>query len=678
MGGKVSKQSKKDDVVLLCRERKWQLNLAVKRRDAFADAQGEYNKSLCAVAVAIRSFVESHSSPTKNTNAYPSSDSGISRSSSSEIDREKKLQESSDDREEVEENSDHNAGTDGEELGLVLLNDEAVREGRELLEALKEVEVQFLRAYNSSLDVSRMLGANMDQKQSALGETEENSSKLKKSSSISSILSSFSSRRGLLNRSCSKITHYSGGLFDDNGAMGSECHSLTLGTLYAWEQKLYEEVKAGVETWRLYDRKCSQYSRNQGHGLKTEDKIRVEVKELRSRVVVAKRNVESIFNEIRKLRDEELQPQLIELLQGLMKNWKIMSETHETQHRIMSEVKYVNCPSYEKLCNDSLQLVTHEFEAELQKWRACFASYVSSQKEYIEALDGWLHKPVAPESEVDSDMWSSLRWCRVGILPSREICDDWLDSINKLPHEAVASAMQNFGKDVQALMVRQGNDHQQEREIDELAKELRKGFGSKRSKRKEKESHVRLLKDMEDTMCEFTKTLNEEVEQLKTSMKETQNITVNGFQTGFSSVFKSLTEFSKSVVEMYDGLLIRFNANGMKVDDKSSLLLSSHVEADDQNSQPPRIRVEADDQNSQPPRIRVEADDQNSQPPRIRVEADDQNSQPPRIRVEADDQNSQPPRIRVEADDQNSQPPRIRVEAEERIKINKGQKKGHK
>ncbi|KAH0971073.1 hypothetical protein GBA52_023229 [Prunus armeniaca] len=187
MGGKVSKQSKKDDVVLLCRERTQQLNLAVKRRHAFEEAQCNYNLSLYAMAVAIGSFVKSHSSPsdsdsepTKNTNAYPSSDSGISRSSSSEIDREKKLQESSDDREEAEENRDHNAGTDGEELGLVLLNDEAVREGRELLEALKEVEVQFIKAYNSSLDVSRILGTNMDQKQSTLEETEENSSKLKK------------------------------------------------------------------------------------------------------------------------------------------------------------------------------------------------------------------------------------------------------------------------------------------------------------------------------------------------------------------------------------------------------------------------------------------------------------------------------------------------------------------
>ncbi|CAL9027254.1 unnamed protein product [Prunus brigantina] len=633
MGGKVSKQGKKDDVVLLCRERERQLELAVKRRDAFAEAQCNYNLSLYAVADAIKSFVKSHSSPsdsdsepTKNTNAYPSSDSGISRSSSSEIDREKKLQESSDDREEVEENGDHNAGTDGEELGLVLLNDEAVREGRELLEALKEVEVQFLRAYNSSLDVSRILGTNMDQKQSTSEETEENSSKLKKSRSVSSILSSSSSRKSLLRsstRSSSTITPLNGGLFDDNGAMGSKCPSLTLGTLYRWEQKLYKEVKAGEEIRRSYDRKCSQYTRNQGRGQKTEHKIGVEVNDLQTKMRVAKESAELKFEKIRKLRDEELQPQLIELLQGLMKNWKIMSETHETQHRIMSQVKYVNCSSYGKLCNDSHQVATRKFEAGLQNWRACFASYVSSQKEYIEALDGWLHKFVAPESKVDSDMWSWIRSCRVGMLPSREICDNWLASINKLPNKAVPSAMENFGKDVQALMVRQAKDHQQKRELEGLAKQLhRQAVGLDFTGWiREKDCDVR-LKEMENRVFEFKTKLNDEKKKLHESMKETQNITVNGFQTGFSSVFKSLTEFSKSVVEMYDGL-IRFNENGMKVDDQSSRAPSIHDEADDQSSRAPSIRVEADDQSSRAPRIRVEADDQSSQPPRVDVEADE-------------------------------------------------------
>lgn len=38
-------------------------------------------------------------------------------------------------------------------------------------------------------------------------------------------------------------TEYKNDLFDDYGGMESGSHSLTLGRLYAWEKKLYEEVK---------------------------------------------------------------------------------------------------------------------------------------------------------------------------------------------------------------------------------------------------------------------------------------------------------------------------------------------------------------------------------------------------------------------------------------------------
>ena len=38
-------------------------------------------------------------------------------------------------------------------------------------------------------------------------------------------------------------TEYKNDIFDEYGGMESGSHSLTLGRLYAWEKKLYEEVK---------------------------------------------------------------------------------------------------------------------------------------------------------------------------------------------------------------------------------------------------------------------------------------------------------------------------------------------------------------------------------------------------------------------------------------------------
>ncbi|PRQ47321.1 hypothetical protein RchiOBHm_Chr2g0098421 [Rosa chinensis] len=466
------------------------------------------------------------------------------------------------------------------------------KEGRELLDALRDVEDHFMKAYDSGLDVSRMLETNMVQMQSALEEIKENSTKLirsiTRSRSTSSTLSWSSSGKSLLtssSKSSSTYTQYSNDLFDDYGAMGSGNHSLTLGRLYAWEKKLFQEVKAGEETRRTYERKCS-HLRNQdirGDGLDSRDKVGVEVKDLYARILVAIRSAESISQRIEKLRDEELQPQLIELLKGLMRNWQIMSELHETQNKIMSEVRSLNCPTIGMFCNDSHQLATFKLEAEIQNWRACFASYFSSQKGYIEALHGWLLKFVAPETEFYLKGMSPLPSCTLNGPPLLAICHNWLTFMDKLPDRAVTSAMKSFGKDVRALLVQQGEEHQQKRKVDGLARELdKKVLAFERTERrllglkfseKETELHVpnriEYLTGMKDQLDMFRKKLDTEKAKHQTSMQETQHIAVNGFQTGFTSVFESLAEFSKTATKLYADI-ITFSENAKGVDDKSS------------------------------------------------------------------------------------------------------------
>ncbi|VVA19278.1 PREDICTED: of unknown [Prunus dulcis] len=154
----------------------------------------------------------------------------------------------------------------------------------------------------------------------------------------------------------------------------------------------------------------------------------------------------------------------------LMRNWKIMSVSHETQKRIMSELKFLNWSSYGKFSNESHQLATQKLEAELQNWRACIAEYVSSQMSYIEALHGWLPKFVTPETESYTGAWFSLRPSKVNMILSLEICHNWLVCLDKLPDKDVTCAMKSFGKDVQALMVQQGKEHQQKRKVDGLAR----------------------------------------------------------------------------------------------------------------------------------------------------------------------------------------------------------------
>lgn len=69
---------------------------------------------------------------------------------------------------------------------------------------------------------------------------------------------------------------------------------------------------------RIYEKKCNQL-RNQDvrgdEGL-TVDKSRAAVKDLYSRILVAIRSAETISKQIEKLIDEELEPQIGELLRG--------------------------------------------------------------------------------------------------------------------------------------------------------------------------------------------------------------------------------------------------------------------------------------------------------------------------------------------------------------------------
>ncbi|KAL6346755.1 hypothetical protein AAG906_002871 [Vitis piasezkii] len=480
---------------------------------------------------------------------------------------------------------DANVGQE-EQKGLTVIDTPA--RGRELLDALKDIEDHFIRAYDSGKDVSRMLEASRVHMLSGLEEIKGNSTKLiqaitwhrssSRSSSCKSLVASSS-------KSSSTWTEYKNDLFDDCGGMNSGSHSLTLGRLYAWEKKLYDEVKAGDSTRKIYERKCSQLRNKdvRGDDELSVDKTRAAVKDLYARILVAIRSAESISKRIQKLRDEELQPQIMELLKGLMQTWKIMLESHQTQNQILFEVKSFTCPSYGKFCNESHRLATLQLEAELLNWRACFGT-----------LHGWLSKFVVPEVEFCSRGRRSAPPCRANGPPLLITCHDWLSSLQKLPDETVSRAMKSFGKDIKALWAHQGEEQQQKRKVDGLAKELDRRILAfqkaenrvlefKLSEQKpepdgqHQDEHLTEKRDLLDM---FRRKLDVEKEKHHNCMQETQRVTLNGIQTGFSSVFESLTEFCKASLKMYNDL-VNYSENAEKAGNPSYIEGGSQVEEED-------------------------------------------------------------------------------------------------
>ncbi|KAI7724904.1 hypothetical protein M8C21_014087 [Ambrosia artemisiifolia] len=461
--------------------------------------------------------------------------------------------------------------------------------GRELLETLKDIEDYFYRIYESGKGVSKMLESNRIQLQSGLEEIKENSTKL-----IQAIASRSTSYRSTTckslvasnSKTASTWTEFNNDLFDDGGGMNAGSHSLTLGRLYAWEKKLYEEVKSGDNTRKLYERKCSQL-RNQdvkGDEGGTIDKTRAAVKDLYSRILVAIRSAESISERIDKLRDEELQPQIIELLHGMMNMWKVMLDSHEIQNKIMSEVKLFTCPTYGKFSNNTHRLATLQLEAEFQNWRTCFREYLTAQKQYVGALYSWLSKFIVPEVEFYSKSRNTSQpFQTMNGPPLLMVCQDWFNIMDKLPDRSVCIAMRSFSKDLHALWIQQGKEQDQKRKVDSLSKELdRKILAFQKTENRafetkiptlelceiEADQKADYLKERKEYLDEFRAKVELERGKHQSCMQETQRITLNGFQTGFCRVFEAAIEFSKGSLKMYSDL-VGVRENLEKVDSAS-------------------------------------------------------------------------------------------------------------
>nr|GMD12818.1 nitrate regulatory gene2 protein [Ipomoea batatas] len=268
-----------------------------------------------------------------------------------------------------------------------------------------------------------------------------------------------SSSRNLLGvNSTDNIDDSSTNLFD-NFCMNSGSHASTLDRLHAWEKKLYDEVKACEILRSEYDakRKLLRQLESSGQSQHKIDRIRAVMKDLHSRIGVAIHRINSISRKIEELRDEELQPQLEELIEGLRKMWEEMLNCHEIQLHILS---IAHSPGNMKLSmnnSESRRQITIHLENELISLSSSFTKWIGAQKTYVEAINKWLLKCVSLKEQ------SSRRKRRPPQQPLLRyygppiymICGVWLDMFTALPTKEVTDAMKDLAAEITHFLPRQ-------------------------------------------------------------------------------------------------------------------------------------------------------------------------------------------------------------------------------
>ncbi|RDX76202.1 Nitrate regulatory gene2 protein, partial [Mucuna pruriens] len=331
-----------------------------------------------------------------------------------------------------------------------------------MAEVIRDLEAQFTIICNAASDVSALLEAKKAQYLSTSNEL-----------SASKLLNPVALFRSASSRSSSSkfLMNYSG--TRDEGCEGTEdlleehclfsvSHQSTLDRLYAWEKKLYEEVKSGERVRIAYEKKC-QLLRNHdinGEEPSSLDKTRAAIRDLHTQITVSIHSVEAISRRIETLRDEELHPQLLELVQGLAKMWKVMAECHQTQKRTLDEAKILLVDTdARKQCAASLTdpqrlaRSASNLETELRHWRNTFESWITSQRSYIEALTGWLLRCVRCETDPSKLACSPRR--SSGTHPLFGLCIQWSRRLDALQETAVLDGIDFFAAGMGSLYAQQ-------------------------------------------------------------------------------------------------------------------------------------------------------------------------------------------------------------------------------
>ncbi|KAK3143984.1 hypothetical protein QOZ80_4AG0307410 [Eleusine coracana subsp. coracana] len=178
----------------------------------------------------------------------------------------------------------------------------------------------------------------------------------------------------------------------DVGLMEKMADSLTLSStlekLYFWERKLYSEVKA-EEKMRLLIVKNSKRLKlldQRGSEPQKIDATRNLLRKLSTKIRISVRVIAKISKKINRVRDEELWPQVNVLIVGFVKMWQDKLDSYQSQCQVISEVKNLNSVD----SGGSSRDLAIELELELIKWIINFSSWVSAQRNFAKALNGWL------------------------------------------------------------------------------------------------------------------------------------------------------------------------------------------------------------------------------------------------------------------------------------------------
>ncbi|XP_051119589.1 protein ROLLING AND ERECT LEAF 2-like [Andrographis paniculata] len=444
-------------------------------------------------------------------------------------------------------------------LGLAARNMESNKNAVDLLKLLSQIDDHFLKASQSTHEVSKMLEATRLHYHSNFA---DNRGHIDHAARVMQVITWNKSFRGAANADGAK---------DNLDSEDYETHATILDKLLAWEKKLYEEVKAGELMKIEYQRKVALLNKLKKRNASTEqlEKAKAAVSHLHTRYIVDMQSLDSTVTEVNDIRDKQLYPKLVALVQGMTNMWESMCVQHETQLKIVTELRSLDVSGFLIETSKNHHEHTKQLAAVVDRWHSQFEKLVTNQRQYIAGLNSWLKLNLIPiESNWKEKVSSPPRNPNPPIQP---LLRAWHDHLEKLPDEVAKSAISSFAAVIKTIVLHQEEEMKLKEKYEETRKEyIRKKqafedwyqkYMQRRTPPDETNADRSVDLNTKDPVSErqfvvesLKKRLDNEMEEHEKHCMQVREKSVGNLKLRLPELFRALSDYAQACFDAYERL----------------------------------------------------------------------------------------------------------------------------
>ncbi|KAK9078318.1 hypothetical protein SSX86_002375 [Deinandra increscens subsp. villosa] len=424
-----------------------------------------------------------------------------------------------------------------------------------LLQIFTELDDCFLKASESANEVSKMLEANRLHYHSNFA---DNKGHIDHSARVMRVITWNRSFKGLPEAADDKK--------DDFDSEENETHATVLDKMLAWEKKLYDEVKAGELMKIEYQKKIASLNKLKKRGASTDhlERTKATVSHLHTRYIVDMQSMDSTVSEINRLRDEQLYPKLVQLVDGMTIMWEDMRIHHDHQSTIVEALRSLDISHSPKETSDHHYNNTRQLHIHVEMWHTQFEKLMFHQKEYVKSLNNWLKLNLIPIDNNLREKVSSPQ--RPQTPPIQTLLRTWHDFLEKLPEEGARTAIHNFAAVMDTIVHYQTDEMKMKERCEETRRELARKtrkfedwYNRYMQKRTddEMENDKEVIAEQQITVELLKKRLEEEEEGYQRQCVQVRDKSLMNLKTGLPEVFRAMSEFSRACSHMYKSLRSR-------------------------------------------------------------------------------------------------------------------------